>query len=260
MAQVLNDWDKGAEAEKSLSKVSNVQLRESLEFKVNDAEAERLQGNLEQAEIKLQSISDYAPANYVKGKIFEAKASAEPANNSANWEEAKKYFLKALQNDQGKSQINRQSVQGDLEKTTKALGTGAVRAEPWLSPGFSWFGTNAAADVVRYRGTVSFDVGGKKTSGEAVLSIFGNQFTLTTEDEIFTGRMVGKRYQSSISFAMQFDDVGTVEGADNNVVISLRGIRLRNGIILQAAPEESGSFVFTSKGAGRIRTTSGGIP
>jgi hypothetical protein len=258
MAQVFNDWDKGAEAEKSLSKVKDTQLKELPEFKVNDAEAERLQGKLTETKIKsiADDFPDYAPAHYVKAKFFEDKASSEPANKSQNLEDAKKNFRKALQNDQGKSQINRQSVEVDLEKALAGLATEDQRTLPWLAATPSWFGRDAATEVISYSGKLTFPLGGQKTQGDAVLTIIGDRFKLTAGEQTFTGRIVG----SGISFAMHFDDVGATGGADENPVISLRATKLRKGIKFEPAPEESRSFVFTSKAAGRVGAAARDIP
>jgi hypothetical protein len=253
MAQALNDWDSGAAAEKSLSKVKEAPVRESPEFMVNEAEAQRLQGNLSKATIQIDRAikkhPGYAPAFYVSGKVSETKAATDPANKVNDLEAAKTSFRKALQNDSGKSQINAKAVEADLDKTIDILGKDALNKGAWFSLGHQWF-TRDKAKWVSYTGTASLNVADTHLSGKAVLYIYGNQFKLKTAEKIYTGTITGTPHSGATSFAMAFDDLSPQNQVKGDVVISVIGTKTGNGIVLQSLPHQAASFSFKSQPAG----------
>lgn len=253
MAQALNDWDNGAAAEKSLSKVTAAPLRETQEFMVNVAESQRLQGNLSEATAQIDKTimkhPGYAPAFYVSAKVSETKAATDPSNKVNDLEAAKTSFRKALQSDSGKSQINAKAVEADLDKTIDILGKDALIKGSWFTSGHQWF-TREPTKWVNYTGTTSLDVGGTHVTGKAVLYVFGNQFKLKTTEKIYTGTITGTPRSGATSFAMAFDDLSPQNKIKGNVVISVIGTKTGNGIVLQSLRGQRVSFVFKSQAGG----------
>jgi tetratricopeptide (TPR) repeat protein len=253
MAQALNDWDNGAAAEKSLSKVKDIgTLRTSPEFMVNVAESQRLLGNLSEATAQIDKAitkhPGYAPAFYVSAKVSESRAATNPANKVNDLEAAKTSFRKALQNDSGRSQINAKAVEADLDKTIDILGKDALIKGSWFTLGQQWF-TRELTKWVSYTGTTSLDVGGTHVTGKAVLYVFGNQFKLKTAEKIYTGKITGTPRSGATSFAMAFDDLSP-QNEKGNVVISVIGTKTGNGIVLQSVRGQRESFVFKSQPGG----------
>jgi hypothetical protein len=254
MAQALNDWDEGAAAKKSLSKVKDTTVRDSIAFMVNNAEADRLQGNLAQASIQLDKAilkyPDDARAYYLKAKVSEEIILRNPEVSVAYKAEVRKNLTKALFYDsaKGKSQINTSLAAAELEQAIHTNGSASLVEQPWLSPGYEWFDVDGTHALVKYAGIASVNVGGRSASGEAELSVIGDQFKLIVAGQLFTGRIVGNPYGGGASFAMQFDQVRAVGPTRRDVTLSVRGIKSGRGLVLQSAPAQSGSLVFSSSG------------
>jgi len=249
MAQALNDWDNGEAAQQSLNEVNDAGLRSSAEFMNNEAEAYRLQGNYMAASAKLnQTLAKYpddAAANALKGQILLQKVNQSGSPSLKANEEAKKYFSRALREGDGKRLVNAKVVEAQLDQTIKTQAIETLRREPWVSSGQRIFTTDTS-NWVSYAGTTSLNVAGTQVSGKSVLSIYGDQFKLSIEGKVFTGRIVGNQHAEGFSLAMDFDDVDVKDPNSENVVISVTGSKIRNGITLHSASNETESFMFKS--------------
>ena len=249
MAQALNEWNNGEAAEKSLAKVKDAELRSTVQYMVNDVEAERLQGNLkvanDRADQTLNRYPDSAAANFLKGQILLESASNPGLPKIKANEQAKEYFSRALNEGSSKNFINTRVVEAQLDQTIKTQAIESLRKELWVSSGQRIFTTDTS-NWVNYAGTTSLKVGSTQVSGKSVLSIYGDQFKLKVEDQVFTGRVVGNEHAGGISLAMDFDAVDVRIPNSPNVVISVTGSKLGDRIVLQSASTQTGSFEFKS--------------
>jgi len=249
MAKVMNDWNEGTAAEKSLAKVKSITLRSSAEYMVNLAEAERLQGNLVLARAQLEATvathQDYAPAYLLKAKVLEQSGIVDPEH--MRFDEIRTNLTAALVYDNGRGHINTTAVENDLDMSLKAVGSKAVRRDTWLSGGSNWLDPTPEVVGVQFAGNASVNLrNGRRAKGPAVLAISGDQFKLKVGEELFTGRIVGSTYARGASFAMQFDDVGRVDKAAGTTVFSVTGSKTGNSLTLTAAAQSAGSFSFTT--------------
>lgn len=251
LGKVLNDWNDGAAAQKSLTKVKDENVRNSPEYMVNVAEADRLQGRLAAADSQLERASiahpDYAPVYYLKAKVAEQKVASDPVGKASEAAQIRKNLTKALSLRSGESHIKPTVVEGDLDRTIKAIGDASLTKYSWLSESNSWFHPNSEAGSSTATGNATIDIRGRRATGRAVLAISGDQFKLKVADEIFTGRIVGNQFSARMSFAMQFDDVRAIDKTKGDVVLSVTGNRLAKGFTLTAARQRAGSFSFTAQ-------------
>lgn|GEM_PF-6014655 len=251
LGKVLNDWNDGAAAQKSLAKVKDENVRKTPEYMVNVAEADRLQGRLEAADSQLERAKlehpDYAPVYYLKAKVTEQIVARDPVGKAGDAPQIRKNLTKALSLQSGESHIKQSVVEGDLDRTIQTIGNSSRSKYSWLSQSYTWFHPSSETNSSTARGTATINVGGRRATGRAVLSISGDQFKLKVADEIFTGRIVGNQNSAGISFAMQFDDVGRVDKTKGDAVLSVTGNRLAKGFTLTAARQPAGSFTFTAQ-------------
>jgi tetratricopeptide (TPR) repeat protein len=248
LGKVLNDWNDGAAAQKSLVKVKDENLLKSADYMVNVAEADRLQGRLAAADAQLDKTvaehPEYAAAYYLKAKVGEQKIAIDPALKATEAAKIRKNLSQSLALYSGESHLKTTVVEADLNKTIAASGTESLNNNPWLSAGNEFF-KSAQTGVTTVAGYASINVENKTAKGAAELYIVGDQFKLEIANQLFTGRIVGNRNAAGTSFAMQFDNVGTVGGA----VLSVTGTRQGRGFTLHAEQQPAGTFTFTTKGA-----------
>ncbi len=251
LGKVLNDWNDGAAAQKSLAKVKDENLLKSADYMVNVAEADRLQGRLAAADTQLDRTMvehpDYAATYYLKAKVTEQKVASDPVGKANEAGQIRKNLTKALALYAGdEPHINKSVVEGDLDRTIKVIGSESLNKHSWLADGYEWFTPSSQTDWTTFNGSASIQVGGRRATGRALLSISGDQFKLKVADEIFSGRIVGNENAGGMSFAMQFDDVGPIDKTKGDVVLSVTGSRTGKGFTLTAARQPAGSFSFTT--------------
>jgi hypothetical protein len=251
MAKVLNDWDEGGVAKRSLTKVKDPRLIESPEYMVNLAEAERLKGNLAAAQSQIEKTvsknPDFAPAYYVRAKVTEQKVAVDSEDNARQAVQIRKDLATALALKSGEGGLNANVIEKDLDTRLKTTGKVALDKHAWLVPGYQWLSSNNQNDWTTLVGKASINVGERKATGPARLSISGDQFKLIVAEKIFTGRIVGNKNAAGISFAMQFDAVTSVGKTKGDAVLTVVGTKYPKGLTLQSVRAPSGaSFSFTT--------------
>ncbi|MBX5478256.1 MAG: hypothetical protein IRZ19_04200 [Pyrinomonas methylaliphatogenes] len=101
-----------------------------------------------------------------------------------------------------------------------------------------------------YTGTVNFPDGG--LSGEATLTIQGNNFTLTSGGTTRTGRLTAVTTRGYTAVTMQFEGAAT-GGQTTPMIISLRARRNGDQLTLTSVRGETRQFSFVSGGTEQAR-------
>jgi hypothetical protein len=103
-----------------------------------------------------------------------------------------------------------------------------------------------------YTGTVNYSEGG--LSGDATLTITGNDFTMTSGSTTQEGRVVAVTTCNYTAVTMRFGRDTTVAPGTTPPpalpTVSLRARRVGNGLTLTSVPGESRQFSFSSGGGG----------